>query len=312
MWNPRHLLLALSVFLMSASATTGFAATTSMVVTSIKPIALIVAAIASDDTQITTLVPPGGSPHTYQLRPSQRQMLDDADVVFWVGPDMETFLIKLFSSPGLRNKTVTLAATDQQGGAGKHQVKTHNSGGHDHHHHEGEDPHIWLDPGMARVMAQKIHQALSALPEADHGVLDTNLRTFENSMTQQEAQLLQALKPAKVLSLFTYHDAFRGFAEHYGLNLTGVLTLSPERSPGARHIARTQQRLRAAEHVCLLIEPQFRRQWWTSITEGLELSISTWDPLATDIPMSRSGYFQFQQSLAEAILQCLPEPASMG
>ncbi|OEY67132.1 zinc ABC transporter substrate-binding protein [Marinobacter sp. X15-166B] len=303
----RRILLAFSLLLLSAGAASGYAATPAKVATSIKPIALLVAAIAPADTQIEILVPPGGSPHTYQLRPSQRQMLEGADVIFWVGPDMETFLVRLFAMPGLRDKAVTLAPTDAQTDGDEHQDTGHHD--HDHHHHAGEDPHIWLDPGMARVMARKIHGALSARPDADQALLDANLRAFEQALGHQEAQLLQTLAPAKSLSLFSYHDAFRGFAEHYGLHMAGVLTLNPERSPGARHIAQTQQRLRAAERVCLMIEPQFSRQWWTSITEGLDLKISTWDPLATEAPMDRSGYLEFQQSLADAVLQCLPEPA---
>jgi zinc transport system substrate-binding protein len=53
---------------------------------SIKPVQLIVAAIAGDRAQVDVLLPATTSPHLYQLRPSDRQALSDADKVFWIGP----------------------------------------------------------------------------------------------------------------------------------------------------------------------------------------------------------------------------------
>jgi len=66
---------------------------------------------------------------------------------------------------------------------------------------------------------------------------------------------------------------------------------------------------RGKNQPCLLTEPQFNRQWWRSITEGLDVTFSTWDPLATDIESTSEGYIQFQQSIADAVLECLPEQA---
>ena len=54
------------------------------IVTSIKPVELIVSAIATEDMQTTSLVPPGSSPHNYTMKPSQRRALENADVIFWV------------------------------------------------------------------------------------------------------------------------------------------------------------------------------------------------------------------------------------
>ncbi|MEH6356690.1 MAG: zinc ABC transporter substrate-binding protein, partial [Marinobacter sp.] len=111
-------------------------------------------------------------------------------------------------------------------------------------------------------------------------------------------------EPLQNRKLFSYHSAFTRFAEHYGLQLQGVLTLNPALSPGAKHIAEVQNQLKQAGSACLLTEPQFNTQWWRSITEGLDITFSTWDPLATDIPATPEGYEQFQQSIADAVLNC--------
>ena len=272
-------------------------------IASIKPVALLVAAIATDDMQVRSLVPSGASPHTYQLRPSDRRSLADADAIFWIGPDMEAFLAPMFASTDLAGRShalapdgnLSLASTPAKGPEHDHDAE------HDH------NPHVWLNPEQARAMVRRIHQVLRSLPGADRRQLDTNLSDFEEQLTQQEARLRQTLAPARGLSLFTYHDAFKLFADYYGLTIEGVLTSSPGRSPGARQLAGIQQHLRQARHPCVLVEPQFNRQHWAAITEGLTIPRSTWDPLASSVPANRSGYLAFQQTLADAVMACLPE-----
>lgn len=294
------------------------------VVTSLKPIELLVKAVAADDVEVTTLVPPGSSPHNYTMKPSQRRALENADAIFWVGPEMETFLTRLLGGSDFRDRAYSLMhgedvpeidTDDDHDGHGHDDHDDHGHGheeetGHDAHDHgDGEDPHIWLDPALALGMARDIHNVLSRQEGADVKALDANLEKFERNLSATESDITARLKPLADIDLFTYHDAFTRFVEHYGLNLEGILTLNPELSPGARHIAEVQEKLQKANHPCLLTEPQFNRQWWRSITEGLDITFSTWDPLATDIESNQDGYIAFQHGLADALVECLPEDA---
>lgn len=295
------------------------------IVASLAPIELLVRAVAGDQVTVSTLVPAGASPHTYQLRPSERRQLAAADRIFWVGPGMENFLERLLTGPDFRDRSVALApgadapADDAHGHNDQDNYDSHaeeehgqeheSTDTHGHDHGDGEDPHIWLDPALGLEMAEKIAHSIGDLAGIDAKEIDGNLATFEASLKDREASIRQQLQPAKNLDLFTYHDAFRRFAEHYGLTIAGVLTLSPERSPGARHLAEVQERLQQADQPCLLTEPQFNRQWWESLMTDVEIPVSTWDPLAGDIEPTATGYLEFQQSLADAVLGCLPENA---
>ncbi|WP_375176978.1 zinc ABC transporter substrate-binding protein [Marinobacter mobilis] len=299
------------------AATPALSATTE-VVTSIKPLELLTRAIVTDNTQVTSLVPAGASPHTYQMRPSQRRTLETADRIFWVGPDMETFLVRLLSSSEFEGRQVALMPeehrtggdTDEEDNHDDHDRHEEEADHHDaHDHSDGEDPHIWLDPQLALAMTHTIRNQLAQLPEANADALDNNLTRFEHQLEATEQDIRQKLQAAKGISLFTYHDAFRRFAEHYDLTIAGVLTLNPERPPGARHMAELQDQLRNSPSPCLLTEPQFNRQWWHSITQGIDIRLATWDPLASDIEANASGYLLFQQSMADAVLACLPEQA---
>jgi len=301
----------LAIALSALAITTPAAATN--VVASIKPVELLVKAVAGDSVEVSTLVPPGSSPHNYSMKPSQRRALEQADVIFWVGPEMETFLNRLLGGKEFAGRAV--AFLESEGGESEHD-EHHDEHGHDHesdaHHHDhgdGEDPHIWVDPILALDMAKDIRNALAELEGANPEQLNANLERFQTELLNKEQSIRASFAGLDNVSLFAYHDAFTRYAKHYGLTLEGVLTLNPELSPGARHIADVQAKLEAANQPCLLTEPQFNRQWWRSITEGLNVTFSTWDPLATDIESTPSGYIDFQQSVADAVLKCLPEQA---
>ena len=299
------------------------------IVTSIKPLELIVKAVAGDEAQVTTLIPDNASPHTYQLRPSERRTLERADAIFWIGPDMETFLARLLANRELRNKVHTLGkapenwrdeALKQNGhshdhGHGHSHGHSHGHGhGHNHGHNHGnshghshdhdEDPHIWLDPMLALRMANDIKQALAELPGADVAQMASNLAAFEADLRAAEADIQAQLEPVRGMDLFTYHEAFTLFADHYNLKIVGSLTPSPERTPGARHIADIQNRLRNATNPCLLSEPQFNDQWWRTVSEGVSVKTSMWDPLAAEIESTSQGYVAFQRALATQVLGC--------
>lgn len=284
------------------------------ILTSIKPLELLVRAIATEDMHTSTLVPPGSSPHNYSMTPSKRRALESADIIFWVGPEMETFLNRLLTGNEFGARSVALMQQDAEAlGSGDDNYEhdqhgeSHDDHNHEHDHGDGEDPHIWVDPHTALTMAETIRGSLVQLSGADKPALDRNLVAFKASITDKEEQIRRQLQPLQGISLFAYHSAFTRFAEHYDLSIEGILTLNPELSPGARHIAEVQDSLRRANHPCLLTEPQFNRQWWRSITKGLDVTFSTWDPLATDIDATADGYAAFQQSVADAVLKCLPE-----
>lgn len=270
------------------------------VVTSIKPLELLVRALATDNIAVTSLVAPGGSPHNYTLRPSQRRALEQADAIFWVGPDMENFLTRLLANNEFSGRTHQLMEQ-----SGEHQHADHGDHNHDGHHHgSSEDPHLWVDPQYALEMARAIAHQLAELNRGDAPAIQNNLEAFEQSLNARETSIRKQLAPLQNHTLFAYHSAFTRFAEHYNLNLQGVLTLNPVINPGARHIAAVQRQLKQAGSACLLTEPQFNTQWWTSITDGLDITFSTWDPLATSIAATPNGYIEFQQSIADAVLNC--------
>ena len=281
------------------------------IMTSLHPLAFIAAEVAGDQAEIDVLVPAGASPHTYSMRPSERRALEQADHFLWVGPGMETFLERLVQQPSIRNKSLALGESLAQN---EHDTHDHD---HDHDHDHGGngdvvrnsdgdwDPHIWLSPALSLIMAERLVAHLSEFDGFNAEQLESNLEQFRNELDSTDQRLQSELEPARSLSIFTYHDAFRHFAEHFDLTLAGTLTVNPERNPGARRLSELREHLREAQAPCVMTEPQFRGNWWNSLADDMELGISTWDPLGQSIDPEPGSYLRFVDSLAEAVKSCV-------
>ena len=118
------------------------------VVASIKPIHSLVSYVMDGVGTPSILVDGSSSPHTFQLKPSHAQMLQDADIVFWIGEDLESFLETPLESIATNAKKITLMELDDINllkFREKHIFEEH--AGHDDHgdehdeHEEGHDEH---------------------------------------------------------------------------------------------------------------------------------------------------------------------------
>ena len=121
------------------------------IVTSIKPVELIVRAIATEDMQTTSLVPAGSSPHNYTMKPSQRRALENADVIFWVGPEMENFLYRLLSGQEFSSRTVTLMTGEHESdnaGQSDQDAQGHNHGAAGQRQPSGHGSELRAVPGQ--------------------------------------------------------------------------------------------------------------------------------------------------------------------
>lgn len=281
------------------------------VVSSIKPLHLIAKAVTDGVLEPAQLLPDGASPHTFTLRPSDMQMLTDAEVVFWIGPELEQFMVRPMQRTNAR--VVGLYA-DHNDTSDDHDHEKH---GHDEHNHapaqdheaahddHNHDTHVWLDPYNAAEMAVKMTAALvSAMPEHELA-LRANLDEFKSSIEQLDADLKAMLEPVQDKGFFVFHDAYSHFVEHYGLNQLGYFTVDPARQPGARHLAQIRQQLQDNEASCVFSEPQFTSAVVESITRGISVGQGVLDPLARDIAPSKTAYVEYLRSLGTAMADCL-------
>lgn len=307
-WLQRTLLA--SALLMAGPLSSASAA----VVTSIRPLGFIAAAIADGVTPTEVLLPDGASPHDFALRPSDIQRLRSADLVLWVGPDMEAFLNKaLVPISATRKLAISelpavkpLLMKGEDDDDHDHAGEAHNHADDDHGHHHGEyNMHVWLSPEIAKVTAIAIHDRLLELMPQNKDKLDANLRQFENLLTQTDKNVGNMLTPVQGKGYFVFHDAYGYFEKHYGLSPLGHFTVNPEIQPGAQRLHQIRTQLVEQKAVCVFAEPQFRPAVINAVAKGTKVRSGTLDPLGTGIALEKDSYGKFLTQLSNQYVSCL-------
>nr|WP_244308981.1 zinc ABC transporter substrate-binding protein ZnuA [Pseudomonas duriflava] len=292
------------------------------VLTSIKPLQLIAAAVQDGAGQPDVLLPPGASPHHYALRPSDIRRVRDAQLFYWIGPDMETFLKGVL--PGRQQPSVTIQdlpglhlrrfmsfeekGHDDHAGHEDHEDHDHHDEAleHDHDHRPGTlDAHLWLLPANARVIAAKMAADLATQDPANAARYQANLQQFEQRLDRLDAALKQQLTPLVGKPYFVFHEAFDYFEEAYGLSHRGVFAISGDVQPGARHVAAMRTLLEKTGPTCVFTEPPLQPRLANTLSEGLPVTLAELDPLGAAVPVNAEGYEALMTSVAQVLSGCL-------
>ncbi len=252
-----------------------------LVVTSIRPLALIVRDLAGERVKTRVLLPPSVSPHDFSLTISQALMLSEADLLVWVGPDFETFL-----SRGVPTKSNVAMAEAQA------RIVSHD--------HSKLDLHLWLSYRHTAALADALAPKLSALlPEFEPEFAERR-RMFKHGLNARAAQTADALAPYANRPFAVYHDAYRYFVEEYGLNQALSLTSVPHESLSAKKLAEVGQAIGPAR--CLLAEAS-NAQRAKRYAMLFEKRLVTVDLLAVD--GGANSYNDYVRDIADAFLDCL-------
>lgn len=286
------------------------------VVATIKPVHSLVASVMAGVAEPRLLIAGGGSPHGYALRPSEARALERATLVFWIGPDLETFLVRplktlargariiaLDEAPGLHGTT---AHRDAERPAGKADEIHGHERDHEHgHDHGGGDPHIWLDPVNAAVMVRTIATALTAADPAHAAAYEANAARMAARLDRLTRDMAARLAPVADQPFITFHDAYGHLVRRFGLAWAGAVTISPDRPPEARRVRELRAKIKAAQAVCVFSEPQFRPRLIDTLTEGTGARTGLLDPLGAGLAPGPELYFTLMDGNAAALRRCL-------
>ncbi|WP_198147343.1 zinc ABC transporter substrate-binding protein [Gilvimarinus polysaccharolyticus] len=272
------------------------------VVVSVKPLAMIAGRVAGADAQIRTLLPPGVSPHDFALRVSDMRLIRGADLALWVGPELESFLQKPLSTLPV-GKVITAASLDLiNWPVDRGTTPPKDADGHIHAHAQGRDPHIWLDPANAVVVAQELALRLGQLRPAQAAAFAARAQQFAQESDALDARLQQMLAPVKEQGFAVYHDGYRHFVARYQLNQVDYVALTPEQRPGARHLYELEKHLQS-EAACLFIEPYADSHAALALARRVGLQTGVLDPLASDVAIA--DYPSLMNRLAAELVSCL-------
>ena len=311
------------------------------VVASIKPIHSLVSYVMDGVGTPSILVDGSSSPHTFQLKPSHAQMLQDADIVFWIGEDLESFLETPLESIATNAKKITLmelddiellkfrekhifeehAEHDDHGDEHDEHDEGHDEheeghdeheeghdehedehGHHDEHNHGEFDIHFWLDPAIAKVIVKNIADELSNIDVANKATYEANASKAISELDELIAET--KLKINKNATYVVFHDAYQYFEERFGIEVLGALSVNPEILPGAKQLAEIREVIEHENVNCIFSEPQFNPSIAKTIAADTGVKAAVLDPLGAELDPSKDLYFDLIADMASSFSGC--------
>lgn len=248
---------------------------------SIPPVAYFVERIGGDRVDVSVLVEPGVSPHSYEPTPKQVMELGGSDLLFRLGMPFEDRLIgRLFTGTN-RKKVIDLGKSIT-----KLKLTPHDS--HDNHtenHNECMepelDPHIWLSPLLIPVQARNIADGLIEIDPSNRDYYLTNLAVFISEVDSVHQVVKKVLEPHHGRSFYTFHPAFGYLADAYGLVQEAVEIEGKSPSPKAINQLIEQARKEGVRIV--FVQPQFDDKSAKSIAQAIDGAIVPMDALIKDV-----------------------------
>ena len=309
------------------------------VVASIKPIHSLASYLMDGIAKPDLIVDGYASPHGFAMKPSHAKMLQNADLIFWVGEDLESFLEKPLSSIAKKAEKIELMETkglqvlkfrernifdehdhddhghddhgkkedDHDHDHDDHGKKEddHDDHGHDDHdgHAHGEfDPHIWLDPINAKAMLNEMAEHLIENDPKNEAKYKSNLAKALQEIDKLTIDVMTDLSSS--VASIVFHDAYQYFEKRFNVNILGAFTVNTDVMPGAEQLAEIREIIEHDKVACVFSEPQFNPDIINAVAKDMKIKTGVLDPLGATLDPGKDLYFNLIRNMSASFKGC--------
>ena len=308
------------------------------VVTSIKPLHSLASYLMDGVGKPDLIVDGYASPHGFSMKPSHAKMLQNADLIFWVGEDLESFLEKPLSSIAKKAEKIELMEIkglnvlkfrernifdehdhDDHDDHGKkeddhddhdhddHGKKEEHDDHDDHDDHEGHahgeyDPHIWLDPMNAKVILNEMVEHLIENDPKNEAKYKSNLDKALKDVDKLTIDVMTELSNS--VSSIVFHDAYQYFEKRFNVNILGAFTVNTDVMPGAEQLAEIREIIEHDKVACVFSEPQFNPDIIKAVAKDMNIKTGVVDPLGATLDPGKDLYFKLIRNMSASFKGC--------
>jgi len=292
------------------------------VVTTTSVFADLIANVGGERVQVVPLLPLGADPHAWDPTPREIRAVSTADIFIYNGLGLEPWAPRLLAGAGHPDMVVVELAADlaselQDGARDEHphggysSVESHSVEpvhGEDHpghHHHDGINPHFWLDVTYAIRYVRRIQETLAAYDPDGAEYYKARADAYAGELAELDRWFLEQVHhiPPSRRVLVTYHNAYEHMANRYGLELAGFLVASPDHEASAQVMARLVHILRERHVPAVFVEPQIDPRLAETLSRetGARIGVLYTDSLTRDVPT----YIDMMRANARALVELL-------
>ena len=295
------------------------------VVASIKPIHSLASYLMDGVKKPDLIVDGYASPHGFAMKPSHAKMLQEADLIFWVGEDIESFLVKPLGSIAkkaekielmeirginklkFRERNIFEGHDDHGHKEDDHDDHAKKEDGHDDHGHEGHahgefDPHIWLDPLNAKKILKEMAKHLIENDQENESIYKENLKKANKDLDKLVKQVKSELN--KDFKSIVFHDAYQYFEKRFKVNVLGAFTVNTDVLPGAEQLSEIREIIEHEKVTCVFSEPQFNPNIINAVAKDTNIKTGVLDPLGATLNPGKGLYFDLISNMAKSFKGC--------
>jgi len=287
------------------------------VVTSIKPLHSLASYLMDGVGKPDLIVDGYASPHGFSMKPSHAKMLQNADLIFWVGEGMENFLEKPLNSIAKKAEKIELMEIKglqvlkfrERNIFDEHDHDDHDDHAkkekHDDHegHNHGEyDAHIWLDPINAKVILFEMSKHLIELDAKNESVYRDNLSKAYNEIDILTKDVTADLDQS--VASIVFHDAYQYFEKRFNVNILGAFTVNTDVMPGAEQLAEIREIIEHDKVSCVFSEPQFNPDIIKAVAKDMNIKTGVIDPLGATLNPGKDLYFDLIRNMSASFKGC--------
>lgn len=294
-----------SIFLTSV----GFSAQADMkIVTSIPPIAAIAKRIGQDKVDVDSILDHSVSAHFHHVKPSDVIKIQEADLVFWVGPHLEAYFEKPFRQAVEQGKAFSLMQIPdlnllqvRKGGVWKHSHI--GDKGHDHHDHF-EDPHIWLDYENMHHIIDLISAQMSKVDPRNAQYYAQEAKRFKEEINQFNAETKDLFGSYPEMAFLVFHDGYQYFEKSYGLNGVGAISFSHDQALSPHRVGEIMDLVKQKEVSCIFTEPYYHIPLIENLARDEGVYVGRLDPLGSGDKIDEEYYLSMMQKIRDNFIAC--------
>jgi len=205
----------------------------------------VVRNVAGDLASLTVLIPPGQNPHSFEPKPSSMRAVEQADVVFTNGFDLEEALLTDVEAIA-RGPVVPLSR-----GVEPRELESRE---HDH----GVDPHVWMDPKNVLIWVTNVVEALADADPEHETIYRSNGETYSAQLRELDSTIREMVSqiPPENRVLVLGHDSFSYFATAYGFTIAGSIVppAGGGGEPSAREVADLVETMKSSGVTTIFVE----------------------------------------------------------
>ena len=298
------------------------------VVTSIKPIHSLASYLMDGVGKPDLIVDGFNSPHGFSMKPSHAKMLQNADLVFWIGEDLESFLEKPLNSIAKKAEKIELIEIkglnvlkfrernifdehdhddhakkeDDHDDHDKKEDDHEDHDGHEGHGHGEYDPHIWLDPINAKVILKEMTEHLIENDLKNASTYKSNLDKALNDIDKLTMDVMTESNEST--SSIVFHDAYQYFEERFNVKILGAFTVNTDVMPGAEQLSEIREIIEHDKVKCIFSEPQFNPDIIKVVAKDMNIKTGVVDPLGATLNPGKDLYFDLIRNMSASFKDC--------